>query len=200
MSFSVPFDTAPFVKLSIEKVIHTFIEAMVLVFPVMLLFLQNLRYTFIPVIVAPVALLGTFTVMLIGGSSINVLTMFGMVLAIGIIVDDAIVVVESVERLMAEKGLSPKEATREAMREITPAIIGITLVLTAVFIPMGFAAGSVGIIYRQFTISMAVSILFSAFLALTMTPALCASLLKPIEQHGEKRKALRAGLTAVSVP
>lgn len=188
MSFSVPFDTAPFVKLSIEKVIHTFIEAMVLVFLVMLLFLQNLRYTFIPAIVAPVALLGTFTVMLIGGFSINVLTMFGMVLAIGIIVDDAIVVVESVERLMAEKGLSPKEATREAMREITPAIIGITLVLTAVFIPMGFAAGSVGIIYRQFTISMAVSILFSAFLALTMTPALCASLLKPIEQHGEKKK------------
>ncbi|MDR6352841.1 hydrophobe/amphiphile efflux-1 (HAE1) family protein [Pantoea sp. SORGH_AS 659] len=131
MAFSVPFDTAPFVKLSIEKVIHTFIEAMVLVFLVMLLFLQNLRYTFIPAIVAPVALLGTFTVMLMSGFSINVLTMFGMVLAIGIIVDDAIVVVESVERLMAEKGLSPKEATRKSMREITPAIIGITLVLTA---------------------------------------------------------------------
>ncbi|ORM85496.1 multidrug efflux RND transporter permease subunit [Mixta gaviniae] len=188
MAFSVPFDTAPFVKLSIEKVIHTFIEAMVLVFLVMLLFLQNWRYTFIPAIVAPVALLGTFTVMLISGFSINVLTMFGMVLAIGIIVDDAIVVVESVERLMAEKGLSPKEATREAMREITPAIIGITLVLTAVFIPMGFAAGSVGVIYRQFTLSMAVSILFSAFLALTLTPALCASLLKPIERHGKEKK------------
>ncbi|WP_313619297.1 multidrug efflux RND transporter permease subunit [Pantoea septica] len=188
MAFSVPFDTAPFVKLSIEKVIHTFIEAMVLVFLVMLLFLQNLRYTFIPAIVAPVALLGTFTVMLVSGFSINVLTMFGMVLAIGIIVDDAIVVVESVERLMAEKGLSPKEATREAMREITPAIIGITLVLTAVFIPMGFATGSVGVIYRQFTLSMAVSILFSAFLALTMTPALCASLLKPIAQHGEEKR------------
>lgn len=188
MTFSVPFDTAPFVKLSIEKVIHTFIEAMVLVFLVMLLFLQNLRYTFIPAIVAPVALLGTFTVMLMSGFSINVLTMFGMVLAIGIIVDDAIVVVESVERLMAEKGLSPKEATHESMREITPAIIGITLVLTAVFIPMGFATGSVGVIYRQFTLSMAVSILVSAFLALTMTPALCASLLKPIAQHGEEKK------------
>ncbi|HBV38206.1 MAG TPA: multidrug efflux RND transporter permease subunit, partial [Erwinia sp.] len=187
MQFSVPFDTAPFVKLSIEKVLHTFIEAMVLVFLVMLLFLQNLRYTFIPAIVAPVALLGTFTVMLLSGFSINVLTMFGMVLAIGIIVDDAIVVVENVERLMASKGLSPRDATREAMREITPAVIGITLVLTAVFIPMGFASGSVGIIYRQFTLSMAVSILFSAFLALTLTPALCASLLKPVTQHGEDR-------------
>lgn len=188
MAFSVPFDTAPFVKLSIEKVIHTFIEAMVLVFLVMLLFLQNLRYTFIPAIVAPVALLGTFTIMLLGGFSINVLTMFGMVLAIGIIVDDAIVVVENVERLMADKGMSPKEATREAMREITPAIIGITLVLTAVFIPMGFASGSVGVIYRQFALSMAVSILFSAFLALTLTPALCASLLKPVTTHGNDKK------------
>lgn len=188
MAFSVPFDTAPFVKLSIEKVLHTFIEAMILVFLVMYLFLQNLRYTFIPAIVAPVALLGTFTVMLISGFSVNVLTMFGMVLAIGIIVDDAIVVVENVERLMAEKRLSPKDATREAMREITPAIIGITLVLTAVFIPMGFASGSVGVIYRQFTLSMAVSILFSAFLALTLTPALCASILKPVTQH-ENSKA-----------
>ncbi|RFS77889.1 multidrug efflux RND transporter permease subunit [Leclercia adecarboxylata] len=188
MAFSVPFDTAPFVKLSIEKVFHTFIEAMILVFIVMLLFLQNLRYTFIPAIVAPVALLGTFTVMLLSGFSINVLTMFGMVLAIGIIVDNAIVVVENVERLMSEKRLSPKEATREAMREITPAIIGITLVLTAVFIPMGFASGSVGIIYRQFTSSMAVSILFSAFLALTLTPALCASLLKPVTTHAEDKK------------
>ncbi|MBB6117967.1 multidrug efflux pump [Rahnella inusitata] len=183
MEFSVSFDTAPFVKLSIEKVIQTFFEAMLLVFLVMLLFLQNLRYTFIPAIVAPVALLGTFTVMLLSGFSINVLTMFGMVLAIGIIVDDAIVVVENVERLMAEKGLSPREATQKAMREITPAIIGITLVLTAVFIPIGFASGSVGIIYRQFVLSMAVSILLSAFLAMTLTPALCASLLKPVDKH-----------------
>lgn len=179
MAFTIPFDTAPFVKLSIMKVVQTFVEAMVLVFLVMLLFLHKIRCTLIPAIVAPVALLGTFTVMLLSGYSINILTMFGMVLAIGIIVDDAIVVVENVERLMEEKSLSPHDATRQAMQEITPAIIGITLVLTAVFIPMGFAEGSVGIIYRQFCISMAVSILLSAFLALTLTPALCATLLKP---------------------
>ncbi|MEH3628284.1 multidrug efflux RND transporter permease subunit [Enterobacter roggenkampii] len=179
MAFTVPFDTAPFVKLSIMKVAQTFVEALVLVFLVMLLFLHKIRCTLIPAIVAPVALLGTLTVMLLSGYSINILTMFGMVLAIGIIVDDAIVVVENVERLMAEKSLSPRDATRQAMQEIAPAIIGITLVLTAVFIPMGFAEGSVGIIYRQFCISMAVSILLSAFLALTLTPALCATLLKP---------------------
>ncbi|CAI8840468.1 multidrug efflux RND transporter permease subunit [Kosakonia quasisacchari] len=179
MGFTVPFDTAPFVKVSIMKVVQTLAEAMVLVFLVMLIFLHNIRCTLIPAIVVPVALLGTFTVMLLSGYSINILTMFGMVLAIGIIVDDAIVVVENVERLMAEKGLSSRDATREAMQEITPAIIGITLVLTAVFIPMAFASGSVGVIYRQFTVSMAVSILLSAFLALTLTPALCASLLKP---------------------
>ncbi len=179
ISFTVPFDTAPFVKLSIIKVVETFAEAMVLVFLVMLLFLHKIRCTLIPAIVAPVALLGTLTVMLLCGYSINILTMFGMVLAIGIIVDDAIVVVENVERLMAEKNLSPRDATQEAMREITPAIIGITLVLTAVFIPMGFASGSTGIIYRQFCISMSVSILLSAFLALTLTPALCATLLRP---------------------
>ncbi len=189
MSFSVPFDTSPFVKISIEKVLHTFAEAMALVFIVMFLFLQNIRYTFIPAIVAPVALLGTFTVMMLCGFSINVLTMFGMVLAIGIIVDDAIVVVENVERLMKEEGLSPREATEKAMHEITGAVVGITLVLTAVFIPMGLASGSVGIIYRQFTLSMAVSILFSAFLALTLTPALCATLLKPItpDSHPQGR-------------
>jgi len=187
MSYAVPFNTAPFVKISIEKVIHTLLEAMVLVFLVMLLFLQNLRYTLIPAIVAPIALLGTFTVMLMAGFSINVLTMFGMVLAIGIIVDDAIVVVENVERLMATEGLSPKDATIKAMKEITGAVIGITLVLTAVFIPMGLAGGSVGVIYRQFTLSMAVSILFSAFLALSLTPALCATLLKPVgPDHHEK--------------
>lgn len=187
MTCSIPFDSAPFVKVSINKVIHTLIEAMVLVFLVMLLFLQNLRYTLIPAIVAPIALLGTFAVMLLAGFSINSLTMFGMVLAIGIIVDDAIVVVENVERLMATQGLSPKEATSQAMREITGAVIGITLVLTAVFIPMAFASGSVGIIYQQFTLSMAVSILFSAFLALTLTPALCATLLRPVspDHHGK---------------
>ncbi|SUD41344.1 hydrophobe/amphiphile efflux-1 (HAE1) family protein [Ectopseudomonas mendocina] len=188
MSYSVPFDTAPFVKVSIEKVIYTLFEAMVLVFLVMFLFLQNMRYTLIPAIVAPIALLGTFAVMLLAGFSINSLTMFGMVLAIGIIVDDAIVVVENVERLMATRGLSPREATLQAMKEITGAVIGITLVLTAVFIPMAFASGSVGVIYQQFTLSMAVSILFSAFLALTLTPALCATLLRPVSaDHHEKR-------------
>lgn len=196
MEFTVPFDTAPFVKLSIMKVVQTFAEAMVLVFLVMLLFLHKIRCTIIPAIVAPVALLGTFTVMLLSGYSINILTMFGMVLAIGIIVDDAIVVVENVERLMEEKGLSPREATREAMDEITPAIIGITLVLTAVFIPMGFASGSVGIIYRQFCISMAVSILLSAFLALTLTPALCATLLKPHSDDQSKKRSFSTWFNA----
>ncbi|WP_350313502.1 multidrug efflux RND transporter permease subunit [Dickeya fangzhongdai] len=188
MGYSLPFNTAPFVKISIEQVVRTLAEAMVLVFLVMYLFLQNVRYTLIPAIVAPIALLGTFTVMLAAGFSINVLTMFGMVLAIGIIVDDAIVVVENVERLMAQERLSPKAATIRAMKEITGAIVGITLVLSAVFIPMAFASGSVGVIYRQFTLSMAVSILFSAFLALTLTPALCATLLTPVaDGHHEKR-------------
>ncbi|HHQ4465722.1 efflux RND transporter permease subunit [Aeromonas veronii] len=164
MAYSIPFDSAPFVKVSIEKVIHTLLEAMVLVFLVMFLFLQNLRYTLIPAIVAPIALLGTFAVMLLAGFSINSLTMFGMVLAIGIIIDDAIVVVENVERLMATRGL------------------------TAVFLPMAFGSGSVGVIYQQFTLSMAVSILISAFLALTLTPALCATLLRPVSpDHHEKR-------------
>ena len=187
MKFSIPYDTAPFVKVSIGKVLTTLLEAMVLVFIVMFIFLQNVRYTLIPAIVAPIALLGTFAVMLIAGFSINVLAMFGMVLAIGIIVDDAIVVIENVERIMATERLSPVEATSKAMKEITNPIIGITLVLAAVFLPMALAAGSVGIIYRQFTITMSVSILFSAFLALTLTPALCATLLKPIDGHLEKK-------------
>ncbi|KAG1173761.1 hypothetical protein G6F35_016722 [Rhizopus arrhizus] len=158
----------------------------------MYLFLQNWRYTLIPALVAPIALLGTFAVMLALGFSINVLTMFGMVLAIGIIVDDAIVVVEGVERIMAEEGLPPREATIKAMRELTGAVIGITLVLTAVFIPMALASGSVGAIYRQFTVAMAVSILFSALLALSLTPALCATLLRP-NSHGHHG---RGGLVA----
>ncbi|HEY9104175.1 multidrug efflux RND transporter permease subunit [Chitinimonas sp.] len=188
MSFGVPFNSAPFVKISIEKVIHTLIEAMVLVFLVMYLFLQNVRYTLIPAIVVPIALLGTLAVMLLTGYSINVLTMFGMVLAIGIIVDDAIVVVENVERLMATEGLSPEQATAKAMKEITGAIIGITLVLTAVFLPMGMASGSVGVIYKQFTLSLAVAILFSALLALSLTPALSATLLRPVlDGHYEQR-------------
>ena len=186
MKLAIPFNTAPFVRVSIEKVVQTLAEAMALVFLVMFLFLGKVRYTLIPAIVAPIALLGAFTVMLAAGFSINVLTMFGMVLAIGIIVDDAIVVVEAVERIMATEGLSPKEATRKAMSEMTGAIIGITAVLAAVFIPMALADGSVGAIYRQFTLSMAVSILFSAFLALSLTPALCATLLKPVDRHAPK--------------
>lgn len=192
VAFSVFSDTAPFVKISIEKVVITLFEAMFLVFVVMYLFLHNVRYTLIPSIVAPISLLATFAVMYVLGMSINVLTMFGMVLAIGIIVDDAIVVIENVERIMASEGLSPKEATLKAMTEITNPIIGITLVLTAVFLPMALASGSMGIIYRQFTVTLSVSILFSAFLALSLTPALCATLLKP---HGDSDKKWRFFVT-----
>ncbi|MFD2642712.1 efflux RND transporter permease subunit [Pseudomonas japonica] len=187
--YAIPYDTSPFVKVSITQVIHTLGEAMVLVFLVMLLFLQNIRYTLIPTLVVPVALMGTFAAMLALGFSINVLTLFGMVLAIGILVDDAIVVVENVERIMMEEGLAPKEATRKAMGQISGAIVGITVVLVAVFLPMAFMSGSVGVIYQQFSMSMAVSILFSAFLALSLTPALCATLLKPVAkgEHHERR-------------
>jgi multidrug efflux pump len=187
MKYDIPYDTAPFVEISITQVIHTLLEAMALVFAVMYLFLQNLRYTLIPTLVVPVALLGTCAVLLALGYSINVLTLFGMVLAIGILVDDAIVVVENVERLMASEGLDPRAATRKAMGEISGAIVGITLVLTAVFVPMAFMSGSVGVIYRQFSASMAVAILLSAFLALSLTPALCATLLKPIPQGTHAR-------------
>ncbi|OAH19023.1 acriflavine resistance protein B [Methylorubrum populi] len=188
VSVTVPYDTTPFVEVSIKKVLMTLAEAMALVFAVMFLFLQNIRYTLIPTIVVPVALLGTCGALLMAGFSINVLTMFGMVLAIGILVDDAIVVVENVERIMAEEGLSPREATRKAMGQITGAIVGITSVLVAVFVPLAFFPGSVGVIYRQFAVSMATSIAFSAFLALSLTPALCATLLKPIEAgHGHAK-------------
>ncbi|WP_455823780.1 multidrug efflux RND transporter permease subunit [Pseudomonas graminis] len=180
MKYQIAYDTSPFVKVSITKVVYTLLEAMVLVFAVMYLFLQNIRYTLIPTLVVPVALMGTFAIMQVLGFSINVLTMFGMVLSIGILVDDAIVVVENVERIMLQERLSPKEATRKAMKQIGGAIVGITLVLVAVFIPMAFMQGSVGIIYQQFSLTMATSILFSAFLALTLTPALCATLLKPV--------------------
>jgi multidrug efflux pump len=188
VEYEVPYDTSPFVEVSIEKVIHTLIEAMILVFVVMFIFLQNFRYTVIPALVVPVALLGTCAIMFVAGFSINVLTMFAMVLAIGILVDDAIVVVENVERIMAEEKLSPKEATRKAMGQISGAIIGITMVLSAVFIPMAFFPGAVGIIYQQFSLTMVVSILFSGFLALSLTPALCASFLKPVaHDHHEKK-------------
>ncbi|HEY8102251.1 MAG TPA: efflux RND transporter permease subunit [Burkholderiaceae bacterium] len=189
VKYDIPYDTSLFVKISIEEVVKTLLEAVFLVFLVMYLFLQNIRYTLIPTIVVPVALMGTFASMAAFGYSINVLTMFGMVLAIGILVDDAIVVVENVERIMSTEGLSPRDATRKAMGQITGAIVGITLVLTAVFIPMAFFGGAVGAIYRQFTLSMVSSMLFSALMALSLTPALCAVLLKPInpEDHAEKR-------------
>ena len=189
MEYSIPYDTSIFVDVAIKKVVATLAEAVVLVFLVMFLFLQNFRYTLIPTIVVPVCLLGTFAVMSVIGFSVNMMTMFGMVLAIGILVDDAIVVVENVERIMAEEGLSPKEATRKAMKQISGAIVGITMVLSAVFFPLAFMGGSVGVIYQQFSLSLAVSILFSGFLALSMTPALCVTLLKPIPkgQHAEKK-------------
>ena len=186
-----PYDTTPFVRISIEEVFKTLIEAVMLVFVVMYLFLQNLRATLIPTIVVPVALLGTFAVMSVVGFSINVLSMFGLVLAIGLLVDDAIVVVENVERLIAEEGLSPLEATRKAMKQITGALVGITTVLIAVFIPMAFFSGSTGAIYRQFSITIVAAMLLSVFLALTLTPALCATLLKRSDvEHHEKRGLL----------
>ena len=188
IAYDIPYNITPVVEASIKKVLTTLVEAVVLVFIVMFLFLQNIRYTIIPTIVVPVALLGTCATLLLLGYSINMLTLFGMVLAIGILVDDAIVVVENVERIMAEEGLSPKDATRKAMSQITSAIIGITLVLVAVFVPMAFFPGSVGIIYRQFSVTMVAAIGFSALMALSLTPALCATLLKPIEpghEHGK---------------
>jgi len=187
IKYQIPYDITPVVEASIEKVLHTLIEAIVLVFIVMFLFLQNIRYTIIPTIVVPVALLGTCSVLLIAGFSINMLTMFAMVLAIGILVDDAIVVVENVERIMAEDGLPPREATRKAMGQITSAIIGITVVLIAVFVPMAFFPGSVGVIYKQFSVTMVTAIGFSSFLALSLTPALCGTLLKPVKGHHEQR-------------
>ena len=189
MDYTIPYDSSTFVQISIEQVVHTLFEAIALVFVVMFIFLQNWRYTVIPTIVVPVALLGTLAVMLVAGFSINVLTMFGMVLVIGIVVDDAIVVVENVERIMSEEGLSPVQATRKAMGQISGAIIGITVVLIVVFVPLAFFSGSIGNIYRQFSLVMAVSIAFSAFLALSLTPALCATLLKPVEagHHHDKK-------------
>ncbi|MET0312420.1 MAG: efflux RND transporter permease subunit [Burkholderiaceae bacterium] len=189
VNWAIPYDSSRFVEISISQVAETLVEAVVLVFLVMFLFLQNWRYTIIPTIVVPVALLGTFGTLLALGFSINVLTMFGMVLVIGIVVDDAIVVVENVERIMSEEGLSPLEATRKAMGQISGAIIGVTVVLISVFVPLAFFAGSVGNIYRQFSAVMVTSIAFSAFMALSLTPALCATLLKPVEagHHHEKR-------------
>lgn len=189
VSYSIPYDSSRFVKISISQVAITLVEAVVLVFLVIFLFLQNIRYTLIPTLVVPIALMGSFAVLLALGFSINVLTMFGMVLVIGIVVDDAIVVVENVERIMSEEGLPPREATRKAMGQISGAIIGITVVLISVFVPLAFFTGSVGNIYRQFAVVMVSSIAFSAFMALSLTPALCATLLKPVEagHHLAKR-------------
>ncbi|XHR30624.1 MAG: efflux RND transporter permease subunit [Chthoniobacteraceae bacterium] len=182
-------DTSVFVRISIEEVVKTLLEAIVLVFLVCYLFLQNIRATLIPTIVIPVALLGTFASLYAFGFSINVLTMFGAVLAIGMLVDDAIVVVENVERIMSEEGLPPREATHKAMKQITGALIGITLVLTAVFIPMAFFSGSVGTIYRQFSVSIVSAMLLSVFLAMSLTPALCAAMLPPVEKgHKHEKK------------
>ncbi|MCD6617263.1 efflux RND transporter permease subunit [Aeromonas veronii] len=184
MKIVYPYDTTPFVKISIEEVVQTLIEAIFLVFCVMYLFLQNFRATLIPTIAVPVVLLGTFGVMAAFGFSINTLTMFGMVLAIGLLVDDAIVVVENVERLMSEEDLSPLEATRKSMTQITGALVGIALVLSAVFVPMAFFGGSTGAIYRQFSLTIVSAMVLSVLVALILTPALCATLLKPMK-HGE---------------
>ena len=188
----VPYDTTPFVKVSIKGVVKTLIEAIVLVFLVMYLFLQNFRATLIPTIAVPVVLLGTFGVLAALGFSINMLTMFAMVLAIGLLVDDAIVVVENVERIMAEEGLSPREATRKSMEQITGALVGIGLVLSAVFVPMAFMDGSTGVIYRQFSATIVSAMLLSVLVAIVLTPALCATMLKPLPkgEHHVKHTGL----------
>src|SRR5476651_519439 len=182
-----PYDTTPFVKISIKEVGKTLFEAIVLVFLVMFLFLQNFRATLIPTIAVPVVLLGTFAILSAFGYSINTLTMFGMVLAIGLLVDDAIVVVENVERVMSEDGLSPKEATKKSMEQIQGALVGIAMVLSAVFIPMAFFGGSTGVIYRQFSITIVSAMVLSVLVALILTPALCATILKPIAKDHEKK-------------
>ncbi|MFS7305239.1 efflux RND transporter permease subunit [Rahnella inusitata] len=182
-----PYDTTPFIKISINEVVKTLFEAIVLVFLVMFLFLQNFRATLIPTIAVPVVLLGTFGILAACGFTINTLTMFGMVLAIGLLVDDAIVVVENVERVMAEEGLSPKAATRKSMEQIQGALVGIALVLSAVFVPMAFFGGTTGVIYRQFSITIVSAMALSVFVALILTPALCVTLLKPVAkgEHGK---------------
>ncbi|MBU3055489.1 efflux RND transporter permease subunit [Pseudomonas indica] len=185
---AIPYDTTPFVSLSIEEVVKSLFEAIVLVVAIMYLFLQNWRATLVPAITVPVVLLGTFGVLAAFGYSINTLTMFGMVLAIGLLVDDAIVVVENVERVMSEEGLSPREATRKSMGEISGALVGIALVLSAVFIPMAFFGGSTGVIYRQFSITVVSAMLLSVLVAMSLSPALCATLLKPSAEGGHAPK------------
>lgn len=196
VAIEIPFDGAHFVTIAIREVVLTLLEAVVLVFCVMWLFLRDLRYTLVPTVVIPVTLMGAFVAMWAFGLSINVFTMFGLVLAIGILVDDAIVVVESVHRVM-EEGVSPRDATRRAMKRIGGAIVGVTAVLTAVFVPMAFFSGTVGGIYRQFAVAMIASMLVSSFMALSLTPALCANLLKPVARHdGRAADARRRGIGA----
>ena len=180
MKVVYPYDTTPFIRVAINEVVKTLIEAILLVFLVMWLFLGNIRATLIPTIAVPVVILGTFAMLGFFGFSINMLTMFAMVLAIGLLVDDAIVVVENVERIMSEEGLPPREATAKSMEQITSALIGIGLVLSAVFGPMAFFPGSTGVIYRQFSVTIIASMLLSVVVALILTPVLCASLLKPV--------------------
>ncbi|HUA66527.1 MAG TPA: efflux RND transporter permease subunit [Alphaproteobacteria bacterium] len=189
VTVTFPYDTTEFIRISIREVVKTLLEAIVMVFLILYFFLQNLRTAFIPTIVVPVALLGAFAVMYALGFSVNLLTLFGLVLAIGVLVDDAIVVTENVERIMNEEGLSPRDATRKAMGQITGALIAISLVLTAVFIPMAFFGGSVGAIYRQFSLSLVACMGFSVFLAMSLTPALCAHMLPPVEKghHFQKK-------------
>ena len=190
ITYVIPYDTTPFVEISIEEVIKTLVEAIILVFLVMYLFLQNLRATLIPTLAVPVVLLGTFGVLSLMGFSINTLTMLAMVLAIGLLVDDAIVVVENVERIMEQEGLSPKEATRKSMDEITGALIGIAVVLSAVFVPMAFFPGSTGVIYQQFSITIISAMILSVIIALTLTPALCATLLQAKHDNKPRRGPL----------
>jgi hydrophobe/amphiphile efflux-1 (HAE1) family protein len=187
MRASITFDTTPFVRVSIEGVVKTLLEAMALVVAIMYLFMQNLRATLVPAIAVPVVMLGTMGVLAVFGFSINTLTMFGLVLAIGLLVDDAIVVVENVERLMREEGLSPRDATRKSMGEISGALVGIAVVLSAVFIPMAFFGGSTGVIYRQFSITVVSAMVLSVLVAMSLSPALCATLLKPVHK-GEHAK------------
>ena len=190
MAYDIPFDTIQYVKVSIKEVVKTLIEAMILVFFVVLVFLQNWRATIIPMLAVPVSLIGTFAAMYLLGFSINMLTLFGMVLAIGIVVDDAIVVLENVERIMTTEKLSAPEATMKAMTEVTRPVIAIVLVLTAVFLPVAFLGGLVGEMYRQFAITISVSVAISGFVALTLTPALCALLLRHdhVVHHGVLRR------------
>src|SRR2546428_203628 len=188
LQVTYPNDVTPFVKISIQEVVKTLLEGIALVVLVMFLFLQNFRATLIPSITVPVVLLGTFGFMAALGFTINTLSMFGLVLAIGLLVDDAIVVVENVERVMSEESLSPGEATRKAMGQITGALVGVAVVISAVFVPLAFSSGSVGAIYRQFSLTIVSAMLLSVFVALTLTPALCATILKPNTKKANEKK------------